>query len=69
VLWSAIEELPDMQRRVIVLRDVEGWSPDDVCGMLELSEANQRVLLHRARSRCRTVLESHFDEVGSTQLA
>lgn len=68
VLWSTIEALPDMQRRVIVLRDVEGWSPDDVCGMLDLSEANQRVLLHRARSRCRAALESHFDGVPRAQL-
>jgi RNA polymerase sigma-70 factor (ECF subfamily) len=68
LLWQTIEELPDVQRRVIVLRDVEGWSSDEVCSMLELSEANQRVLLHRARSRCRTALESHFDGPGTAQL-
>jgi RNA polymerase sigma-70 factor (ECF subfamily) len=58
---DAIEELPPMQRQVIVLRDVEGWGSEEVCGLLGLSEANQRVLLHRARSRVRQALEDYFD--------
>jgi RNA polymerase sigma-70 factor, ECF subfamily len=61
VLWDAIAALPEMQRRVITLRDVEGCSADEVCELLELSEANQRVLLHRARSKARAALEAHFD--------
>jgi RNA polymerase sigma-70 factor (ECF subfamily) len=61
---EAIEGLPTMQRQVIVLRDVEGWSTDDVCMLLELSEGNQRVLLHRARSKVRAALERYFEESG-----
>jgi RNA polymerase sigma-70 factor, ECF subfamily len=55
----AIEALPSSQRAVITLRDVEGWSADEVCNALELSENNQRVLLHRARSKVRQALEGH----------
>ncbi len=53
----AIGALPPMQRVVITLRDVEGWAADEVCDALELSGENQRVLLHRARSRVRRSLE------------
>lgn len=56
----AIEALPPVQQRVIVLRDVEGLSSEEVCRVLELSEANQRVLLHRARSRVRAALEDYL---------
>jgi RNA polymerase sigma-70 factor (ECF subfamily) len=52
-LRAAIDELPDVQRRVIVLRDLRGWSSAEVCDELAISEANQRVLLHRARARVR----------------
>jgi RNA polymerase sigma-70 factor (ECF subfamily) len=55
---AAIATLPPAQRIVITLRDVEGLSADEACRMLELSEGNQRVLLHRARSRIRAVIES-----------
>ncbi len=58
----AIAGLPDMQRQVITLRDVEGWSSEDVCNVLELSETNQRVLLHRARSKVRAALEAYLGE-------
>jgi RNA polymerase sigma-70 factor (ECF subfamily) len=58
---TAIEGLPPAQRQVILLRDVEGWPADEVCELLELSEANQRVLLHRARSRVRAALERYLD--------
>lgn len=51
------DELPSTQRRVFVLRDIEGWSSAEVCALLDLSEVNQRVLLHRARSRVRARLE------------
>jgi RNA polymerase sigma-70 factor (ECF subfamily) len=57
----AIESLPPRQRDVIVLRDVEGWTSEEVREALELSEANQRVLLHRARSKVRAALERHLD--------
>ena len=59
-LKDAIAELPMMQRRVIELRDVEGWSSEEVCNLLGVSEANQRVLLHRARSKVRSALEEHL---------
>jgi RNA polymerase sigma-70 factor (ECF subfamily) len=57
----AIEDLPEGQRIVITLRDVKGWDADEVCEALEISEVNQRVLLHRARMRVRTRLERHLD--------
>jgi RNA polymerase sigma-70 factor (ECF subfamily) len=53
--------LPSGQRLVISLRDVEGWSSEEVCNVLELSESNQRVLLHRARSKVRAALEHHLE--------
>jgi RNA polymerase sigma-70 factor (ECF subfamily) len=59
-LKAAIEELPPTQRQVIVLRDIEGWEAAEVCDLLNLSEANQRVLLHRARSKVRAALEKQF---------
>ncbi len=58
---TAIDELPPVQRQVITLRDIEGWGANEVCDLLGLSEANQRVLLHRARSRVRQALERHLD--------
>jgi RNA polymerase sigma-70 factor (ECF subfamily) len=62
VLEQAIEELPPTQRTVISLRDIEGWSADEVRNVLELSETNQRVLLHRARAKVRRALEQYFAE-------
>ncbi len=59
---AAIDELPPSQRAVITLRDVHGLSATDVCDLLDLSEANQRVLLHRARSKARATLERYLDE-------
>jgi RNA polymerase sigma-70 factor (ECF subfamily) len=52
--------LPENQRRVLVLRDVEGWTSEEVCELLGLTEGNQRVLLHRARSKLRSLLESEL---------
>ena len=62
VIERAIEALPPTQRAVISLRDVEGWSAEDVCNALTLSETNQRVLLHRARSAVRAALEWYLEE-------
>jgi RNA polymerase sigma-70 factor, ECF subfamily len=61
-IQQAIATLPPMQREVIRLRDVEGWSAEEVCNTLELSETNQRVLLHRARSKVRASLEQYLAE-------
>ena len=56
-LEAAIEELPPAQRAVIVLRDIEGIDSESACNVLQVSESNQRVLLHRARAKVRRALE------------
>ena len=56
VLAAAVERLPERQRVVLVLRDVEGYTSAEVCSILDISGANQRVLLHRARSAVRVEL-------------
>lgn len=58
----AIAQLSPAQQQVITLRDIEEWSAEDVCNVLMISETNQRVLLHRARSHVRATLESHFSD-------
>ena len=58
---QAIEALPPAQRTVITMRDVAGCGSEEVCALLEISEGNQRVLLHRARSKVRAALEEHLD--------
>jgi RNA polymerase sigma-70 factor (ECF subfamily) len=58
----AIARLPSAQQQVITLRDLEGWPAEDVCNVLMISETNQRVLLHRARSQVRSALEAHFND-------
>lgn len=62
IIGAALEALPPSQREVITLRDVEGWTSEEVCNALEISETNQRVLLHRARSKVRRALEQYFGE-------
>jgi RNA polymerase sigma-70 factor (ECF subfamily) len=64
-LRGAIERLPARQQEVLVLRDVEGWDPEEVCDALDLSEGNQRVLLHRARARVRNDLEQYLDGLAA----
>ena len=61
LVHDAIDALPETQRTVITLRDVEGWSSEDVRNVLELSESNQRVLLHRARAKVRQALETYLE--------
>jgi RNA polymerase sigma-70 factor (ECF subfamily) len=58
----ALECLPSRQQTVVALRDVEGWTPHEVCDALGVSEVNQRVLLHRARSRLRSELERYVED-------
>jgi RNA polymerase sigma-70 factor (ECF subfamily) len=60
VTAQAIAQLPSRQRAVITMRDVDGWSSGETCALLELTEGNQRVLLHRARSQVRCALEEHL---------
>jgi RNA polymerase sigma-70 factor (ECF subfamily) len=55
-----IARLPEMQRTVFTLRDVAGLSSEEVRNALEISETNQRVILHRARSKVRAALEDYF---------
>jgi RNA polymerase sigma-70 factor, ECF subfamily len=57
---AAIDDLPANQRAVIMLRDVQGWSSDEVCNALDITEVNQRVLLHRARAKVRNALEDYL---------
>ena len=59
---AAVETLPPAQREVITLRDLEGWTSAEVRNALDLTETNQRVLLHRARAKVRRALELHFEE-------
>jgi RNA polymerase sigma-70 factor (ECF subfamily) len=61
VMLEAIAGLPPRQRDVITMRDVLGLSSEEVRNALEVSETNQRVLLHRARSKVRAALEAHFE--------
>jgi RNA polymerase sigma-70 factor (ECF subfamily) len=62
-IQQAIAALPEMQRAVITLHDIEGWETKDICNVLAISETNQRVLLHRARSKVRRALENYFVEM------
>ena len=57
---EAITALPPAQREVVALRDIEGWTADEVCNALGISSVNQRVLLHRGRVAVRAMLEDHL---------
>lgn len=63
MMQSALDDLPPRQRQVVILRDVEGLSNDETCSSLGISVANQRVLLHRGRSRLREIVEARVDKV------
>jgi RNA polymerase sigma-70 factor (ECF subfamily) len=60
VVERAIEKLPPAQRAVITMRDVQGFTSEEVCNALDLTETNQRVLLHRARAKVRSALEEYM---------
>lgn len=66
VILDAIDALPAVQREVLVLRDLEGLSATEACNVLGLTDTNQRVLLHRARSRVRHALERYFATAETT---
>jgi RNA polymerase sigma-70 factor, ECF subfamily len=57
---AALEELPERQRAVLVLRDVQGFDSDEVCDLLGVTAENQRVLLHRGRAKVRSALEAYY---------
>ncbi|MER7366668.1 RNA polymerase sigma factor [Nonomuraea wenchangensis] len=67
LIAEALAELPPRQRIVITLRDVEGCTSEEVCDILDISPANQRVLLHRARSVVRDRLEGYFRSVMAAE--
>jgi RNA polymerase sigma-70 factor, ECF subfamily len=64
-LRKALAQLPERQRVIVGLRDVEGLSAEEVCALLGLSQENQRVLLHRGRSRLRAMLENYFEAAAA----
>ena len=68
VVKNAVARLPDMQRRVVFLRDIEDVSAADVCNLLDLSETNQRVLLHRGRARVRRALDRYLRDGAERQV-
>jgi RNA polymerase sigma-70 factor (ECF subfamily) len=69
VIAAAIAELPVAQRTVIGLRDIEGWSAEEVSEALEITAGNQRILLHRARSRVRNAIEDYYGAVEAIDYA
>jgi RNA polymerase sigma-70 factor, ECF subfamily len=66
MVLRAVARLPPMQREVLVFRDIEGLRADETCSALAISDANQRVLLHRARSRVRKAIEDYFHSTEPT---
>lgn len=60
VIEREIERLPPAQQAVITMRDVQGFTSEEVCNALDLTETNQRVLLHRARAKVRSALEEYM---------
>ena len=62
VVEGAIASLPDRQRQVMTLRDMKGWSSEEVCNVMEIKQTHQRVLLHRARTAVRAIVEARLKE-------
>ncbi len=67
-LRQALEQLPDRQRVVLTLRDVIGCSSEEVCDLLDVSAANQRVLLHRARAAARQALSTYLSRPAAEEV-
>lgn len=61
-LHEALERLPERQRAVVTLRDIEGWPPAEICALFGISSANERVLLHRGRAAIRRELGSYLSQ-------
>jgi RNA polymerase sigma-70 factor (ECF subfamily) len=64
-LKEALAQLPERQRMIVGLRDIDGLSAEEVCDALDLSQENQRVLLHRGRSKLRAVLEEYVEDAAA----
>jgi RNA polymerase sigma-70 factor (ECF subfamily) len=64
-LEHGLAQLPERQRTVVTLRDIHGLTSEEVCSILGVSASNQRVLLHRARSRLRSHLELYYSANAS----
>ncbi|HYJ33691.1 MAG TPA: RNA polymerase sigma factor [Candidatus Binatia bacterium] len=62
IVRAALDGLPEAQRQVVLLRDVEDVSPSEICNILDLTETNMRVLLHRGRARIRRALDLYLRE-------
>jgi RNA polymerase sigma-70 factor (ECF subfamily) len=60
VLWNALDGLPERQRAIVVLRDVEGLSSEEACDVLGIKPGNQRILLHRGRAGLRQILAAEM---------
>src|SRR3954454_17558503 len=69
VVRAAVAELPPTQKAVITMRDLDGFDAEETRNALEISESNQRVLLHRARAKVRAALEQHFGEADEAVFA
>jgi RNA polymerase sigma-70 factor, ECF subfamily len=69
VVARAVEQLPRVQRTVISLRDIEGWSAEETCRTLGLSNGNQRVLLHRARTHVRAAIDVYLGAARPVEVA
>ena len=63
MITDGIQQLPLAQQEVLTLRDIHGWTADEVCNTLGISSVNQRVLLHRGRTALRTTLEEYLTDV------
>ena len=69
MVTGALSELPDRQRIVVALRDLDGHTADEVCDLLGISAGNQRVLLHRGRTVVRAHLESYLAPGSRSEVA